>query len=183
MAIIIATVTEDARKYYPQFFGGLLGISDTTNPATPVWNPVLTHFRVGVGGYVGTVPRTPDATLRKVAVAPNDTQDLDILVDPTRLPLDQRYPVIGIPSFEKAFNPGDLTYSATNTVQARCELDFGDFNSDGTSSPEIWEIGLFSDHPEFTRASGTRLMVAYGTFPKTIKDATKQVLLYVRVTF
>ena len=199
MTIILATVTEDARKYYPQFFGGLLGVSATTNPATPVWNPLITHFRVGIGGYTGVLPRTPDPTLRRIAVAPGDIQDLDILVDPTRLPINQRYPAKTIPSFEKAFVPGNLTYSATNTIQANCILDYGDFNSDGVGAPEIWEIGIFSDHPAFARvatlaapvvttygptlAHPQRLMIAYGTFPKEIKDATKQIQHYVRVVF
>lgn len=200
MAIILATVTEDARKYWPQFFGGLLGISDngTVNdpPGPPTWDPRLLSFKVGEGGWVdpggGPVPRAPDPTLRVLVAPPNDVQDLDAIVDPTRPLISQRYNTLPTPTtatFEKAFVPADLTYPATNTIQARCFLDFGDFNDDGFgNSPEIWEIAIFSDHPAFARvAIGTpgakRLMVAYGTVPKEIKDATKQIQHFVRVVF
>lgn len=193
MAIILATVTEDARKYWPQFLGGLFGIGTVTIPATPVWNPLMFSFKVGEGGWIdpggGPVRRTPDPTLRMVVAPPNDVQDLDAIVDPTRPLISQRYPATSLATFEKALLPANLTYIAPSTLQVRCFLDFGDFNDDGyLNSPEIWEIGIFSDHPLFARvAVGTpgakRLMVAYGTIPKEIKDATKQIEHFVKIVF
>jgi len=196
MAFILAAITEDARKYLPQFLGGLLGISNngTVNdpPGPPSWDPRLLSFKVGVGGWVdpggGPVPRSPDPTLRMIAAPPNDVQDLDAIVDPTRLPINQRYPAVAIPTFEKALIPANFTFIAPSTIKVRCFLDFGDFNSDGAGSPEIWEIGIFSDHPAFARvAIGTpgakRLMLAYGTIPKEIKDAAKQIEHFVRIVF
>lgn len=198
MAIILATVTEDARKYWPQFFGGLLStgtnmLTTDVPPGPPRWDPRLLSFKVGEGGWIdpgpGPVRRTPDPTLRIIAAPPNDVQDLDAIVDPTRPLISQRYPATSIATFEKAFIPANLTYTAPSTIQARCFLDFGDFNDDGFGNPpEIWEIGIFSDHPSFARvAIGTpgakRLMVAYGTVPKEIKDATKQIEHFVRIVF
>ena len=197
MAIILAAVTEDARKYWPQFFGTLLGISNnaTANvPPGPVsWDPRLMSFKVGEGGWIdpggGPVPRPPDPTLRVIAAPPNDVQDLDAIVDPTRPLISQRYPATSIATFEKALIPANFTYLAPSTIQVRCFLDFGDFNDDGfANSPEIWEIGIFSDHPSFSRAvigtpGAKRLMVAYGTIPKEIKDATKQIEHFLRVVF
>jgi hypothetical protein len=48
------------------------------------------------------------------------------------------------------------------------------------NNPEIWEIGLFSDHPE---VAGAGLLVAYGTFPVEIKDNTKQIVNNVRIVW
>lgn len=193
MATILATVTEDARKYWPQFFGGIFGIDAVTTPGTPTWNPTLFTFKVGEGGWIdpggGAVRRTPDPALRIVAASPNDIQDLDAIVDPTRLVVDQRYPSDSLATFEKALVPSDFTYVAPSTIKVRCFLDFGDFNDDGfANSPEIWEIGIFSDHPLFARvAAGTpgakRLMVAYGTVPKELKDSAKQLSHTVRISY
>lgn len=182
MATILAAVTNDARKYWPQFFGWLLGIS-TNNPSTPPnWNPLLRGFKVGEGGWVdpgtGPVPRTPDASLRRLD---NNIQDIDCVVDTTRAPANQRYPSDSLANFYKAFVLSDFTYVAPSTIQMRCFLDFTEFNDDGYSNyPEIWEIGVFSDHPT---VAGQKLMIAYGTFPKEIKDPTKQIEHYVQLVF
>lgn len=199
MAIVLATVTQDARTYYPQFFGGIFGISNngtvTNPPGPPAWDPRLFTLKVGEGGWIdpggGPVPRTPDPTLRIVAAPPNNVQDLDAIVDPTRPLISQRYPADSRATFEKQLQPSDFSWNSSEptTLRVRCFLDFGDFNTDGFGNfPEIWEIGIFSDHPAFARAAvGTagakRLMVAYGTIEKEIKDPTKQIEHFVKLVF
>lgn len=142
MAIIVATVTNAAREYWPKMFGGLA-----------TFRPVI-RFKVGEGGWIdspgGAIPRTPDPTLT----------DLDCIVNPTRYPLDSRA------SFSKLLAGGDLTFVSPSTLRVACPLTALEFNDDGFgNNPEIWEIGLFSlDQP------GTGLMmVAYGTFVKETK--------------
>lgn len=199
MALVLATVTQDVRKYYPQFFGGILGISNngTVNvpPGPAAWDPRLFTFKVGEGGWIdpggGPVPRAPDANLRIIASPPNDVQDLDAIVDPTRPLINQRYPANSRATFEKQLQPSDFVWdtSEPTALKVRCFLDFGDFNNDGFGNfPEIWEIGIFSDHPSFARAAvGTvgakRLMVAYGTIQKEIKDPTKQIENFMKLVF
>jgi len=170
MAVIAAVVTVDARKYWPQMVGGLVSFK------------TLVSFKVGEGGWVdpgaGREPRVPDPELRRLD---NSLQDLDCIVDPTRALIDQRYASDERASFEKTLVPADITFIAPSTLRVRCLLDFGDFNDDGFGNdPEIWEIGVFSDHPT---VSGEKLMVAYGTFPQQTKDGTKQIENIVRLVF
>lgn len=199
MATILAVVTEDARKYWPWFLGGYGAPSTTTaplpGPAYGTWNPQLFSFKVGEGGWIdpgtGAERRTPVNNLRCVSGPLNGLQDIDAIVDPTRAAIDQRYTATtGWSWFEKAFVSTDFTYVSPSILEVRCFLDFGDFNLDtpGGNPPEIWEIGLFSDHPLYARdpvgtVGAKRLMVAYGTIPKEIKDATKQILHTVRIVF
>ena len=132
----------------------------------------------------GPTPRAPDASLRD---GTTNIQDLDSIVDASRSV--KRYPSDSVGWFEKALVLSDFLFVSPSTIQVRCFLDFGDFNDDGAGfSPEVWELGIFSDHPDFTREpvntpGAKRLMVAYGTFPKEIKDATKQIEHFVRLTF
>lgn len=183
MAIIPAKVTVDARKYWPQFFGGLLGNPATTTIVGVQWHPVITSFKIGEGGWIdpgsGRVRRDPpEDDLRRID---NNIQDIDAIVDPTRPIMSQRYPAVDRASFEKALVLADFTYESLTTLRVRCFLDFGEFNDDGFGNdPEIWEIGLFSDHPT---ASGEKLMVAYGTFPVETKNVTKQLENIVRIVF
>lgn len=190
MTTVLAVVTEDARKYWPQFFAGLMGVPGTpTMPGTPptIWDPRIKFFKVGEGGWYdpgsGAVRRTPDASLRRVS-APL-IQDIDAAVDPTRLPIDQRYPANSRATFWKSISISDVSFIPPTTIEVECLLDFGDFNDDGYGNdPEIWEIALFSDHPEEAGlAAGQGLMLAYGTIPKETKDATKQILNRMRFTF
>ena len=182
MAVILGVVTEDCRKYWPQFFGTLLGISDGVTTQVPqAWNPLITHFKMGEGGWVdpgsGKVPRTPDPTLRRES-APL-IQDLDAAVDLTRgVP---RYPSDSQFVFEKVLTISDFSFDGPSTIRITCLLDFTEANDDGFSnSPEFWEIGFFSDHP---LEPGEKLMVAYGTFPMEIKDGSKQLENVVRIVF
>lgn len=183
MAIVAAVVTEDARKYWPQFFGGLLGDPATSTSVGVQWDPRISHFMVGEGGWVdpggGKVPRTPDTTLRRLS-APL-IQDLDAAIDPTRPGIDQRYPSDSLATFSKVLGPGDMSFTGTSTLRIECLLDFADFNDDGfANSPEIYEIGIFMDHPT---EAGESLMVAYGTFPVQVKDSGTQLLNIVNITF
>jgi len=191
MAVVVATVTEDARIYWPQFLGGIFGTPGTpTVPASPqptTWDPRFKFFKVGEGGWVdpgtGKERRTPDATLRRLT-SPL-IQDLDCVVDPTRAPANQRYGTQERATFKKDLTISDISYPAAYTVEIDCLLDLGDFNDDGYgNSPEIWEIGVFGDHPtESGLASDEGLMVAYGTFPVQVKDSSKQILNVVRIIF
>jgi hypothetical protein len=176
MAFVPAVVTDDARQYWAQYLAGLY--AGQLNTLLP-----LISFKVGEGGWVdpgtGPVPRIPDPTLRRLD---NLIQDLDAIVDPTRPLISQRYPVNSRANFEKLLLPADISFESPSTVKAECLLDFGDFNDDGFgNSPEIWEIGVFTDHPLFPGAQ--KLMLAYGTFPMQLKDASRQLLNVVRIIF
>jgi hypothetical protein len=183
MAIIPAKVTEDARKYWPQFFGGLLGNPSTTTLVGISWNPILKTFKVGEGGWIdpgpGRVRRDPpEDNLRRLD---NSIQDIDAIVDPTRPLINQRYVAVDRGNFEKALVGSDFLFETPTTLRIRCFLDFAEFNNDGFGNdPEIWEIGVFSDHPT---VAGQKLMVAYGTFPKETKNITKQLENIVRIVF
>jgi hypothetical protein len=188
MAYIPGVVTEDARKYWPQFFGSLLGVPGTPSvPGTPptTYDPRIKFFKVGEGGWVdpggGREARTPDATLRRLS-APL-IQDVDAAVDLTRgvqrYAADERY------TFAKTLTVSDFAFVAPTILEVSCLLDFGEANDDGYgSAPEFWEIALFADHPEESGlAVDQGLMVAYGTFPVEIKNSTKQILNVVRLVF
>ena len=195
MAVVVATVTEDARIYWPQFLGGIFGTPGTpTVPGSPptVWDPRFKFFKVGEGGWVnpgtGRVRRTPDDSLRLLTPVGSPStyiQDLDAVVDPTRAVVDQRYAADERATFKKDLTISDISYPTAYTVEVDCLLDLGDFNDDGYgNSPEIWEIGLFCDHPVAgSLATDQGLMVAYGTFPLEVKDSSKQILNVVRIVF
>jgi hypothetical protein len=188
MALILAAITEDARKYWPRFFGWKHGIGAVTTPPTS-WNPLLFSFKVGEGGWYnpgsGSLPRTPNPALRS-ETAPF-LQDIDAIVDATRA--SPIYPADSRGWFEKALVISDLSFTSPSTLEVRCLLDLGDFNDDGNGNyPEIGELGIFTDHPDYARVSvGTaganRLMVAYGTFPIEVKNPTTQIGHIVRLTF
>lgn len=190
MTVIPAVITEDCRKYWPQFFGRLMGVpSDTTVPGTPptYFDPRVKFFKVGEGGWEnpgsGTRARTPDSTLRRLS-SPL-IQDLDCIVDTTRAAIDQRYPSDSRAYFKKDLVDLDFTFEAPNILKIRCTLDYSEFNDDGFGNyPEIWEIGIFTDHPEESGlASDEGLMIAYGTFPLESKTPAKQIENYVRIVF
>lgn len=205
MAVIPAVITDEAREWWPRLIGLLAGNpgTSTVSPGNPPsqWDPRLKFFKVGEGGWIdpggGPEPRTPDPNLKWISSGTYvDTfTDIDAAVDITRAAaaVSTRYGSTSRQTFTKALTVSDITFIAPSTIEIECLLDFGDFNDDGFgNSPEIWEIGIFSDHPEFVVPSvpagpptvGTPgLMVAYGTFPKEIKDATKQILNVVRIIF
>lgn len=142
MATIELVITDDALTYLPQMWSGLVPFK------------LIDEFKVGEGGWIttvgGPVPRTPDGTF----------QDLDVFENPSRYPSDS------LGTFSKALTPTEMSYDVpSKTLTVTCALDFGDFNDDGNgNAPEIYEIGLFSDHP-----SSGRIMVAYGTYPLITK--------------
>lgn len=189
MAVVVGTVTNGARQYWPQFFGTLLGISaGASSPGN--WNPLIKSFKIGRGGWIdpggGPVPRTPDPTLT----------DLDVILDDARPLMSKRYSTLtgNILFIEQALTLADFTFEASSILKIRTLLDFGTFNDisgipstppgggvlppSGTN-PDLWELGVFSDHP-----SGTgQLMVIYGTFNAETKDVLKQIENDVRITF
>jgi hypothetical protein len=216
---ILATITDDARMFWPMFFlrnwngrpptasPSAIVPGATTNPGY-AWNPMITHFRVGEGGWVdpgtGAVRRDPDSTLRSFshvddyAGASYYLQDLDIAVDPTRSTPTKRYNIVDPTHaswFEKALSNTDFTWFAANTVQVRCVLETTEYNANGSGiNPKIWEIGLYCDHPLVPmdttppcntglNANFRRLLVAYGTFPIEVKDSSKQIEHLVNITF
>jgi len=170
MAVIPAEVTVDFRKYLPQMLGDLLSFA------------TIDLFKVGEGGWVnpgtGKEPRTPEDNLRRVD---NTIQDIDAIVDGTRAPANQRYATDERGNFSKALTSADMSFVSPSTLEIRCLLDATEFNDDGFgNSPEIWEIGVFMDHPVFV---GQKLMVAYGTFPQQTKTSAFPLLNLVRVIF
>lgn len=170
MAIIPAQITEDAKVFLPQMLGGLVSFE------------IVNSFKVGEGGWIdpgtGKVPRTPVNNLRRLD---NGLQDIDAIVDTTRAAPDQRYPADSQASFSKALTVSDMSFIAPNILEVRCFLDLAEFNDDGfANSPEIWELGVFTDHPV---VGGQDLMIAYGTFPQQTKDATTTLLNIMRIFF
>lgn len=197
MATLAATITADARKYWPQLFGALF--VPTSGPTQfnveterREWNPVITRFKVGEGGWIdpGTgeiIYRVPDPNLRRlkgpITGDGKYLQDLDAVVDQDRADLGQatRYSSASRSTFTKVLTVVDFSWEAPSTLRVRCLLDNNDYNTDGAlSNPEIWELGIFSDHPEVL---GEYLMIAYATFPKETKTSTKQIENVVRITF
>jgi hypothetical protein len=155
-----------------------------------VYDPRIKFFKVGEGGWVdpgsGRERRTPDASLRKLTTDGTPAaylQDLDAVVDATRAPIDQRYASTERATFKKDLSSSDFAFISPSIIEIDCLLDFSDFNDDGYGNdPEIWEIGIFADFPEAGGLSADQgLMVAYGTFPKEVKDNTKQILNVVRL--
>lgn len=188
MAVIPAEITDDARKYLCQFLGGIYGVPGVPtvqgDPPT-VWDPRIKFFKVGEGGWVdpgsGAVRRTPDSSIRRLS-SPL-IQDLDSVVDSTRALANQRYTTQTRNTFKKDLTVSDIQFIAPSTIEIECLLDFTEFNDDGFgNSPEIWEIGIFCDHPvESGLASDEGLMLAYGTFPMELKTSVKQILNIVRI--
>jgi hypothetical protein len=180
---LTATITADGRKYLSQFFGLLLGNPSTTTIVGTSWNPIIKTFKVGEGGWIdpgsGRVRRNPvEDNLRRLD---NNIQDLDAVVDTTRASIDRRYPADSRAVFEKTLITSDFIFEAPSSLRVRCFLDFSEFNTDGSGNfPEIWEIGLFSDHPV---VSGQKLMIAYATFPKEIKNGSTPLENIVRLSF
>ena len=170
MAVIPAVVTEDAKVFLPQMLGGLVTFK------------VIVSFKVGEGGWIdpgtGKEPRDPESDLRRLD---NGLQDIDAIVDPTRAGVDQRYPSDSRGSFEKSLVLSDMSFVSPNKLEIRCLLDLADFNDDGNgNNPEIWEIGVFTDHPT---VGGQKLMMAYGTFPQQVKTSGAPILNIVRIVF
>lgn len=183
MAVIDAVITDEAIKYWPQIVGRVFIPESVTDTGASEWDIRISSFKVGEGGWIdpgtGAVPRTPDSSLVRLLIPL--IQDIDAIVDPTRAFADQRYPTESQVSFTKSLGDGDFLFEAPGTIRARCFLDFADFNDDGFGNdPEIWEIGLFSDHPT---ESGEKLMVAYGTFQKQTKNGGTTLENFVRITF
>lgn len=170
MSVVNAVVSDKAREEWPKMFGGLVA-----------FQPV-TYFRIGEGGWedlgLGRQRRNPDKTYL----------NLDLALDPARAIIDRRYD--GLESFgyfQKTLTAGDFVFEGPTTLRVRCFLDFGEYNTKGAAGttliynvgglgvvPEIWELGLFD---------AANNMVAYGTFPKEVKDVTKQIENVVRIVF
>jgi hypothetical protein len=179
--------------WYESVFNGVVHQTPGTTVVTRLrnWNliPSITSFKIGEGGWIdlgaGKQPRVPDPSLRLITAPPNNLQDLDSIIDGTRAPIDQRYPsdVVNFSwaFYEKQITAADIIAETPFTARVRCFLDFGEFNDDGFGhSPELWEIGLFTDHPTVL---GQKLMVAYGTFPLQTKNNATQIENFVRVAF
>jgi len=191
MAQVVATVTNVARQYWPQFFGGI---------ATP-WTPQFTYFKIGRGGWInpggGPVPRIADPTL----------QDLDVIQNTSRY-----LPNIGtegagpgnIYYWKNALIGANFSFATPTTLQIRCILDFGQFNdiqgvpssppggpvlSPSGTNPQLWELGIFSapppgyTSPTASAGNPNLLMVVYGTFAAETKTVAAQLENDCLITF
>lgn len=168
--VIQAVVTEDALKLWPQMFINL-----------KTFMPIL-FFKIGEGGWIdegsGPVPRAPDPTLRKL-IAPY-VQDLDAVVDVNRTL--KRYPTSPVPyTFPKNFISADFSFATPSSLQCRCFLNNAEGNGPGPGPANYYEIGLFTDHPDYPGVQD--LMVAYGTFPLEAKTSARQLDSIVVVHF
>jgi hypothetical protein len=147
--------------------------------------PIITTFKIGEGGWVdlgaGAFPREPDSTLRRLD---NNIQDIDAIVDGTRIGAEARYPLNSRNFFEKRIDPavpGNIQFVAPTTIRVKCRLESAEFNDDGFgNNPDLWEIALFSEHPTL---EGERLMIAYGTFPQQTKTNSVIIENFVEITF
>lgn len=167
---INAIMTDDGRLFWARLFAGIAGY---TAPVYPGGNPKLTHFKIGEGGWedlgAGPVARTASSSLRYETGLLTGLHDLDAAVDAFRVSEPQRYAPDSRFTFLKALAPGDVTVALPGTITVNCGLLAGECNLDGFGNPpELWEIGIFGDHPT---SPGNKLMVAYGTFPKVTKAA------------
>jgi hypothetical protein len=205
MAYILASITDDFRKYMPQFLGRMLGISGGTS-LPGAWNPLIKGFKVGEGGWIdpgtGAVPRVVSGSNRFAAPpTANGLQDLDCIVDQGRSVMTQRYitgnPTDRISTFYKPLINADFTWDPLQptTMRIKCLLDFAEFNLNTSTppvAPHIWELGIFAEHPLYPpsvpppvpplypgQTQDQLLMIAYGTFPLEVKDASKQIEHYV----
>jgi hypothetical protein len=134
--IIRAVITDDARKYFAQYLGN---VQDNE-----LFRP--TRFKVGEGGWIddgsGAIPREPQPDLRRLSSPLN--QEIDAIVDATRVVVDQRYASDSRGYFEKALTNADFTFVSPSVLRVRCLVDAVEFNNDGFgNAPEIWEIGLY----------------------------------------
>lgn len=183
MAELIATLTEDGRKFWARCLAAQAGyLVPDDAPPTPGWTPYITHFRIGEGGWEdaggGPVQRSISDSLRYESGPFVSEQNLDAAIDSARLGFP-RYPADSRFVFEKALIPADITMEPLATIRVRCRLELPEANNDGFgNSPEFWEIGLFSDHPTIP---GFKLMLAYATMPKEVKHALKIIENIVRV--
>lgn len=149
-------------------------------PAGLIPHVLFTHFRLGEGGWIATsagrAPRTPI----------RDLTSLDIIEDVGR-PAGSRFYDVGenLGYFEKVFVPGDFSYVFPGILKISSVILTTEYNfkNVGTliydvggpyTSPEIWEIGLFDADDD---------MIIYGTFPRELKDATKQIENLVRLMY
>lgn len=171
MAVIAATVTDDAKVYLPQMQAGIVAYK------------TIYCFKVGEGGWVnlggGDQRRSPpESNLRRLD---NGLQDIDAVVDPTRAAANQRYAADRRASYTKLLVVGDFSFLSPNKLEIRCVLDTTEFNDDGFgNSPEIWEVGIFTVHP---LAPVSLLMVAYGTFPMQTKTSSFPLMNIVRLVY
>lgn len=107
-------------------------------------------FRIGEGGQIGGVPKTPDAALTDVE-AIFDLTGLTPPFNPTNQPV----------YFQKDFGPGDVTDNLDGTFTCVCTVDSAEANDDGLgNNPNFYEIAVFD-------ADGT--ILCYGTFDKETK--------------
>ncbi len=193
MAFLLAKITDDARIYLPRLLGGIPYVPGTpTVLGSSTWDPRIKFFRVGEGGWqlsgISKVQRLPVSNLRRFD---NSVQDIDARVDTTRLAAGQPERYEGNPlnaaysrgNFQKALTSGDFSFVAPSRLNIRCRLEAAEFNEDSAGSgrsPEIWEVGVFGDHPT---VAGEALLWAYGTLteavPKTAASAREFNMLLV----
>lgn len=156
---ILGIVTDVGRETFARQLANL----ETFSPAS--------YFKIGEGGWIdpgtGRVPRDPlDARA---------FTDLDAILDASRPPIDQRYPVDDRYVFQKNFVASDLSYVADFRCRCRCRLETGEANDDGFgNAPEFWEIGVFD---------GDDRLLGYATFILQTKTAARPIENFVNFQF
>ncbi len=200
MATVIATVTNQARAYWAQFFGN--GLNTFFAP----WSPEFLYFKIGRGGWInpgsGPVPRVPDPTLSDLDIIQNGPSGTATRYTPTVS--SGGGPNGNIYFLQKSLVSANFSFIAPTTLQIRCILDFTDFNDiQGVPSnppggptnsplginPQLWELGVFSPpppgytSPTVAYGSENLLMVMYGTFNLETKTSAIQLENDVQITF
>lgn len=145
---VSAVYTTAMREKYAQKLGNLYSPTGVLS--------YVSYFKVGLGGWEGSAPRTPDPSLT----------DLDIVEDQSRAILDKRYPSITSPPYVIEFSKIPSLISASGSVlTVTCALTNSEYNNDGTgASPVIWELGIFDTDDT---------MLVYATFSGVAKDSTR----------
>lgn len=190
---IDAIMMVDASIAWASLIAGTTGFTVPDDaPPTVGWNPKITHFKIGEGGWInngtGAEPRTPVSTLRRTA---GDTsalfdgdyvQDLDAIVDGDRPLNEQRYAANRRFTFEKALTAPDITHPSPGVSRFNCVLTAPEANDNGSGlSPQFWEIGLYCEHPDPLITD--KLLIAYATFPMIEKTVASPETIVVTLYF
>lgn len=126
-----------------------------------------------------------------VAMHTQDVSGQDQPIAPSAAFTDIQSITSGVFWYRKTFQPSDILFVSTATIQFRCFLDLAEGNGDvsdtggsvdgpkntsslGGGAPVFYELGIFDPQS---------VMVAYGTFPGETKLNTKTLNHLVNINF